>query len=42
MLSGKESEQLRRKYKQVNDDEIEALKIQMQLRDKIKLRTGDK
>ncbi len=38
----KESEDLRRKYKQVNDDEIEALKIQMQLRDKIKLRTGDK
>ena len=38
----KETEQLRQKYKQVNDDEIEALKIQMQLRDKIKLRTGDK
>ena len=38
----KESEKLRQKYKQVNDDEIEALKIQMQLRDKIKLRTGDK
>jgi len=37
----KESEKLRLKYKQVNDDEIEALKIQMQLRDKIKLRTGD-
>ena len=35
----KESEKLRQKYKQVNDDEIEALKIQMQLRDKIKLRT---
>ena len=32
----KETEQLRQKYKQVNDDEIEALKIQMQLRDKIK------
>ena len=38
----KESEQIRQKYKQVNDDEIEALKVQMQLRDKIKLRTGDK
>ena len=38
----KESEQIRQKYKQVNDDEIEALKLQMQLRDKIKLRTGDK
>ncbi len=38
----KETEQIRQKYKQVNDDEIEALKIQMQLRDKIKLRTGDK
>ena len=37
----KEAEQLRQKYKQVNDDEIEALKIQMQLRDKIKLRTGE-
>ena len=38
----KEAEQIRQKYKQVNDDEIEALKIQMQLRDKIKLRTGDR
>ena len=38
----KEANELRQKYKQVNDDEIEALKIQMQLRDKIKLRTGDK
>ena len=37
----KETNELRQKYKQVNDDEIEALKIQMQLRDKIKLRTGD-
>ena len=26
----------------VNDDDLEALKLQMQLRDKIKLRTGDK
>ncbi len=38
----KETEKIRQQYKQVNDDEIEALKIQMQLRDKIKLRTGDK
>ena len=38
----KESKELRQKYKEVNDDEIEALKIQMQLRDRIKLRTGDK
>ena len=38
----KEAEKLRQQYKQVNDDEIKALKIQMQLRDKIKLRTGDK
>ena len=36
-----ENKELREKYKQVNDDEIEALKIQMQLRDKLKLRTGD-
>ena len=38
----KESKELRMKYKEVNDDDVEALKIQMQLRDKIKLRTGDK
>ena len=38
----KEAELMRQQYKQVNDDEIEALKLQMQLRDKIKLRTGDK
>ena len=38
----KDAEKLRQQYRQVNDDEIEALKIQMQLRDKIKLRTGDK
>ena len=37
----KENKELREKYKQVNDDEIEALKLQMQLRDKLKLRTGD-
>ena len=37
----KETNELRQKYKQVNDDEIEALKLQIQLRDKIKLRTGD-
>ena len=38
----KETEEIRRKYKQVNDDDIEALRMQIQLRDKIKLRTGDK
>ena len=37
-----EAEQLRQRYRQVNDDDMEALKVQMQLRDKIKLRTGDK
>ena len=31
----KEREQLRNLYKSANDDEIEALKLQMQLRDKI-------
>ena len=36
-----EAEQIRQHYKDVNDDETEALKIQMQLRDKIKLRTGE-
>jgi len=38
----RESEMLRKQYKEVNDDDFEALKLQMQLRDKIKLRTGDK
>lgn len=37
-----ETEKIRKQYKEVNDDDLEALKIQMQLRDKIKLRTGDK
>ena len=37
-----DNEKIRQQYKDVNDDEIEALKIQMQLRDKIKLRTGDR
>ena len=37
----KEAEIIRRQYKQVNDNDIEALKMQMQLRDKIKLRTGE-
>ncbi|MBO5738692.1 DNA primase [bacterium] len=37
-----ESEKLRQQYREVNDNDLEALKIQMQLRDKIKLRTGDK
>ncbi len=38
----RESEKLRQQYREVNDDDLEALKLQMQLRDKIKLRTGDK
>ena len=37
----KEKKEIQAKYKQVNDDEIEALKMQIQLRDKLKLRTGD-
>jgi hypothetical protein len=41
LYNEKEKKELRDKYKQVNDDEIEALKIQMQLREKLKLRTGD-
>ncbi len=36
-----ESEKLRQHYRKVNDDDMEALKLQMQLRDKIKLRTGE-
>ena len=40
--SEREAEQMRKQYREVNDDDLEALKIQMQLRDKIKLRTGDK
>lgn len=42
MLSGKRSRKNSSAVQTGNDDEIEALKIQMQLRDKIKLRTGDK
>ena len=37
-----EAEKIRKHYREVNDDDMEALKLQMQLRDKIKLRTGDK
>ena len=37
-----DAEQLRQHYRKINDDDTEALKAQMQLRDKIKLRTGDK
>lgn len=37
----KEDKKIRQMYKQVNDDEVEALKMQIQLRDKLKLRTGD-
>ena len=35
------AEEMRRQYREVNDDDMEALKLQMQLRDKIKLRTGE-
>ncbi|MBQ6515963.1 hypothetical protein IJI31_02155, partial [bacterium] len=39
----KEQEQIRNLYKNANDDETEALKIQMQLRDRIskRLRIGE-
>ena len=37
----KEKKEIQQKYKQVNDDEVEALKMQIQLREKLKLRTGD-
>ncbi len=37
----KSAEEIKKLYTSVNNDDIEALKIQMQLRDKIKLRTGD-
>lgn len=39
----KEQQELKKIYQDVNDDEIESLKLQMQLRDKIRnrLRTGD-
>ena len=36
-----ETEHLKKQYREVNNDDIEALKLQMKLRDKIKLRTGD-
>ena len=35
------AEEMKKLYTSVNDDDVEALKLQMQLRDKIKLRTGD-
>lgn len=38
----KNAELLRQQYKKVNNDDMEALRLQMQLRDEIKLRTGDK
>ena len=42
LFTEKEAELLRQQYREVNNDDMEALKLQMQLRDKIKLRTGDK
>jgi len=35
------AEEMKKLYASVNDDDVEALKIQMKLRDKIKLGTGD-
>lgn len=35
------AEEMKKLYTSVNDDDVEALKIQMKLRDKIKLGTGD-
>ncbi len=40
--SEQDTEKLRKHYREVNNDDTEALKLQMQLRDKIKLNTGDK
>jgi len=37
-----ESEKIRKQYREVNSDDLEALKLQVQLRDKINLRSGDK
>lgn len=37
-----EAKKIRQQYREVNDNDLEALKLQMQLREKIKLRTGDK
>ena len=36
-----ENKKIREKYKEVNDNDVEALQLQMQLREKLKLRTGD-
>ena len=35
------AEEMKKLYTSVNDDDVEALKLQMKLRDNIKLRTGD-
>ena len=35
------AKEMKKLYTLVNDDDVEALKLQMKLRDKIKLRTGD-
>ena len=37
-----EAESLRQQYREVNNNDVEALKLQKQLNEKIKLRTGDK
>ena len=41
LYAEKERQELRDKYKQVNNDEVESLKMQMLLKEKLKLRTGD-
>ena len=35
------AEEMKKLYTSVSDDDVEALKLQMKLRDNIKLRTGD-
>ena len=41
LYTEKERQELRDKYKQVNNDEVESLKMQWLLKEKLKLRTGD-
>ena len=40
--SENDAEKLRQQYREANGDDLEALKLQMQLRENLKLRTGDK
>ena len=41
MEDAQTAEEMKKLYTSVNDDDVEALKLQMKLRDNIKLRTGD-